>query len=189
LRILLDMDGVLCNMLPVLLQRLNEKYNTTVAVEDICEWDIHKFFPELTAEQVYAPFAEPGFFNLDFEPVEGALEGVSTLKDLGHEIVIVTSCGAGKLRDKELWFKRVFGKAMSVKDVKFVGTRHKYLVQGDVLVDDHVDNLEAYKQHHPEAETICFDHPYNKRWIGRRALCWPDALTLITGYALMKGVH
>lgn len=57
--LLVDMDDTIENLLPAWAEWLNKKHGTSVNADDITGWDIQKFFPTLTKDEVYAPLFIP----------------------------------------------------------------------------------------------------------------------------------
>ena len=76
----------------------------------------------------------PGIFGL-MSPMEGAIEAYHKLsKD--HDVFIVSTApwdNPSAWSDKLLWVKTYLGK---VAEKRLILTHHKYLVRGDVLIDD-----------------------------------------------------
>ena len=52
--VLLDMDDTIVGLCEAWCKRLNDTHGTSTKIDDITEWDISKFFPTLTREQVFA---------------------------------------------------------------------------------------------------------------------------------------
>ena len=61
--LLVDMDDVIENLCPCWCRWLNEHYGTNVSAEEIVDWDINKFFPELTREQIFEPLFKEEFWK------------------------------------------------------------------------------------------------------------------------------
>ncbi len=50
--LLVDMDDTIENLLPAWAEWLNKKRGTSIKADDITGWDVQKFFPSLTKDEV-----------------------------------------------------------------------------------------------------------------------------------------
>lgn len=103
-------------------------------------------------------YTAPGFFR-DLPPIEGALQAVQRLLELGHDVRICTSplnqyrnCVAEKYE----WVEKHLGFDFTHR---IIVTKDKTVVNGDVLIDDKpvVTGVQQPKWKH-----IIFDQPYNR---------------------------
>lgn len=177
-RILIDMDNVLENLGDVWVDELNKRHGLSMTPEDITEWDMAKFYPTLTRNEVFAPLHDESTW-LRVEPLPGAQEAVNTLKADGHDLVIVTASHPDTVKWKYDWLARHF-PSIKYKDIIFAS--RKQLVTGDYLIDDAPHNLFGGLY-----VPILFTSPHNRAWKPRR-LCeyncyrtddWMDTLRLI----------
>lgn len=154
--ILVDMDDVLIYLTPAWVDFLNARYKTDIKASDITAWDVSKFFPELTKEQVYAPLYEDLFWRT-VKPIDRAIDVLSRLVARGHHVVIVTASCYQTLETKmeEVLFKNY--PFLTWKDV--VITSQKQLLKGDVLIDDAPHNLIG-----GEYDKVLMDAPHNRRF-------------------------
>lgn len=173
--IALDMDGVLADMLPRLLYLLNRYHGEKLTPADITTWDIAPHCTNATSEHIIDYFKEPGFFR-HLYPMPGALDAVNHLLEIGYKIIIITASHKTTKADKLVWLKNHL-PGISPEDVHFEYRKHK--IKADMLVDDNVDNCEAYKKAHPSALVVCFDAPYNQDFTGLRAKNWQEVLNWI----------
>lgn len=144
--LLLDLDGVVTNI-EKQLRLFSEKYfNKPIDEEILKDADWHTF-SELVSI--------PSFFET-LEPIEDAIENVRILNEF-YDIYIVTAPGGANisncLREKQIWIE----KYLPFLENYVVMTKHKYLVQGDYLIDDSPSNLNHYP-----GKTICFEQFWNK---------------------------
>ena len=140
LTILVDMDDTIESLASAWVDYLNTRHGTTTKLTDITSWDISKAFPTLTNEQVYAPLFEDDFWDW-VKPIDGASEVLQKLIADGHKVLIVTTSNYHTLASK---MERVLFKYfpfLTWNDV--IITSHKQLVNGDVLIDDGIHNLEG----------------------------------------------
>lgn len=95
----------------------------------------------------------PGFFR-DLPVMEGSREGLERLCQVYD--VVVNSLATefpGSLTDKQLWLNEHF-PFLSWKQIVFCG--NKSLIKADVMIDDHLKNLNSFK-----GKTIMFTQPNN----------------------------
>ena len=157
LKILLDMDDVLLDLLPHWVGKLNELAgekgtDAQVATHDIRCWDISRFFPTLTKQEIFSAIGDDGFWSR-IPPTKNGQWFVKKLQKLGHEVLIVTASGYETVPSKMKRFFHLY-PTLSWNDV--VVTSRKQRVLGDVLIDDAVHNLMggAY-------EKILLSKPHN----------------------------
>lgn len=177
--ILVDMDDTMEELLPAWVTYLNNKHHTSVPPNGITDWDIEKFFPELTKEQVFEPMYIDSFWAT-VQPKPDAVQYVKRLKDDGYNILICTASFYQTLQAKmdDVLFKH-FGY-LTWENV--IVTPHKQMVRADFLVDDKPENLigGCYKG-------ILMDAPHN-RWFNEkehnihRAKSWQEIYEIIKSY-------
>lgn len=153
--ILVDMDEVLENLGDVWIDELNQWHGTSVRHEDITEWDMTKFFPMLSRNQVFAPLHDEATWKR-VEPLPGAQECVRILKADGHDVVVVSASHPDTVKWKYEWLARYFPN-IPYKDIVFCS--RKQLVKGDFLIDDAPHNLFGGTY-----MPIMFAAPHNRAW-------------------------
>lgn len=156
MRILLDMDGIVCNLLMELLRRYNQAVDAAKTIDDVTCWDLEKCLPGANITKV---FSEPGFF-LSLPPISPAISTIEKIKkDFKHHITVVTRhSSASGAAEKIEWCRNQMG--IGHRDI--VCAHDKFLVKGDILIDDSGENLVSYKAHWPDAYTIGVRYPYNR---------------------------
>lgn len=137
--VLIDIDDTIENLCETWVDWLNRQYGTSVTYDEISEWDMSKFFPALTKEQVYAPLHNPMFWDY-VKPKEGAVEYVKKLIDEGYDVYFCTTTDYRNVRPKfESVIQRYFPY---IKWSQVIIASNKQMINADVLVDDGVHNLE-----------------------------------------------
>lgn len=156
LTVLVDMDDTVEGLLQAWVNYLNTHYGTTVNKDDVTEWDVYKFFPQIHKSEVYAPLCDDDFWRT-VRPFEDAAKYLQKLKDDGHTVFIVTTSDYRTLRSKmdNVLFR--YFPMFTWNDV--IITAHKQLVCGDVLVDDGIHNLIGGSY-----EKLLMDAPHNRRF-------------------------
>jgi len=168
-RLLIDMDGVLCDLIKKWFSVYNTEHHDTLQPEQMVKWGPHMYAKK--GKAIYRYLSQPGFF-LDLEPIAGAVEGVQKLINLGHEVIVVTAAKHGH-RDKLDWVQ----KNLPFLDYRHVVFAHrKELVRGDVLFDDAPHNLAAFL---PYGLPVAMAHPYNEGAPGERVPDWSAFVELV----------
>ena len=138
--ILIDIDDVLNNLCEEWCNWLNEKYGCCVSYRQITEWDMRKFFPQLTKEQVYEPLHNASLWDR-LKPKDGAVKYVKKLMDEGYNVFLCTSTDYRNVQAK---FERVIQKYFPyIRWSQVIVTSNKQMIKANVLVDDGVHNLEG----------------------------------------------
>lgn len=153
LTILIDLDGVTTNFVKQLKKFTAEYYNI-----DTSNMIIHESMEDDYYKTIYS---QKGFFET-LEPIEGSIDAIKVLNEK-HNCFICTAPGgynyAQCLMEKQIWIEKYLPKLAH----KVFMTKHKYLVNGDFLIDDSSYNLD----HFPK-KTICFRGEQNKNIIFKK---------------------
>ena len=150
-RLVLDADGVLADFLTHTLTILGPEAPERELIQT---WDILDSLPAKWRTVVRKRWVEPGWcLSIPDMP---DLPDFHALQDT--EIVIATS----PMPDAPHWIseRTIWLGARGFQNVVF--TRHKEDVPGDVMVDDKVENVESWAEHHPTGIAYLFDAPYNR---------------------------
>ena len=169
--ILIDQDGVLADFERGFHAAWNAKghEHPILPVHERRTFYIRDDYPTHIRQEVEAVYTAPGFFR-ELPPVEGAIEALSELMKLGHEVRICTSplnqyrhC----LPEKYEWIERHLGPDFVSR---MIVTKDKTLIQGDILIDDNpmVNGLRPASWKH-----VIFDQPYNRHVDGPR-MTWKN---------------
>ena len=153
LRILVDLDDVLNNLLDCWVEMLNKKYNLNAKAQDLKVWNVQAIYPSLTVEQVYRPIYEKDVWGL-MSPRPNSVEYLKKMIDDGHDVLVVTASVYQSLPVKMDWLFEHFS-FLSWDNV--VITRRKQLIRADVLIDDGIHNLEG-----GDYVKILIDNPHNQ---------------------------
>ncbi len=177
--ILVDMDGVLEDLVSAWTSALNSKYGLNVNPDEVAFYNLHRYYLGLSDEEYYGVLHEPEFWKT-VKPIEGANEYLRKLKDDGYWPVLLTGTYYKTLRPKMDYC--LFDKFDVFKWSDVIVTGLKNLVQGDVIIDDSPENLRSS----PAKLKILFSRPYNERsnpksYGAVRANSWEEAYRIIKG--------
>lgn len=160
-----DMDGVLVDPHQKILDRVNEEFGTDYSTDEWTVWDTDWMEEPEHGELVMETFRDRHLYR-GLDPLPGALEGVKVIKEFAN-VVIVSSPMIGHADSKLGWLEQHgFGSDERVL------VSDKSLVNGDVLIDDALHNVEDSP--HP---AVLMDRPWNRN--GRydpRAKNWREAV-------------
>lgn len=191
LTLLIDMDGVVCNLNKALCERIANDHKVIKHPEQITDYKLENTFTELRPSVIYDYFRH-GDFWYELEPIEGALDVLQDLHDDGHNIKFVTSCPGGH-GGKIDWLKDNvdFVKKNQPEWYWIIFTGHKGMVRGDFLLDDYPKNIRefnAVNKNLPHFEDpkskrmspgILFDQPYNRNEKLFKVLQWNEFKRII----------
>lgn len=154
--ILLDLDDTISCFLPNIIKEYNKIYGTNHMVEDITEWEI----PSYIQPSLWTVFDKSNI--LEYMPLKPrALEIIKKWSKMNIEVVIVTGIekNTNGYKDKLKWLKNV-GLEPYITDL--IPTKNKYLVRGDILIDDNKEYLDKWKEYNPQGVAILMTAQHNK---------------------------
>ncbi len=152
--ILVDIDDTIENLCECWCAFLNEKYGTAVLAEDIQDWDISKYFPNVPKDELFAPLYEESFWTT-VTPKLDAIKYLFALYEEGFDIYL---CSASDYRSIKTKYEQIV-----IRYFPFIGwdkiiiCSGKQMIKGDILIDDGVHNLAGGSYH-----KILFTAPHNK---------------------------
>jgi 5'(3')-deoxyribonucleotidase len=166
-RILLDCDGVTCNFTAGVVALVNRLFGTSFTEDDVTDYQFAKSLG-LTDEQaaeVYRAVQVPGFCT-SLTPYPDAIAGVHALGNIAP-VYMVTSPWKSPTWASERadWLFAHFG----IPSTRVVSTSAKYVVDGSMIVDDHIPNLDAWKKAYPYRTAVKWDQLYNRDEAWERA--------------------
>jgi len=157
LKIGVDIDSVLCELMEPLLERVNKKYGTTLTRDDIKEWnwkfDLNGYHIDGYAEIKEA--LDDYDFAVNLPAVPGGKEQLDFLKFLGNDILLITSRNARRAPVTTEWVRRNIGDY----EIKFTdGDKNEY--ERDILIDDAPHHTMDFAE--KGKFTILFSQPWNQ---------------------------
>jgi 5'(3')-deoxyribonucleotidase len=155
MRIFLDMDGVIVDLMSGWMPYLNNITAKNIKVEDVNIWGIEKVFG-VPFSKARKPLHRPQFWQ-DLLPYPGAVEFVKELHDRGHEVYIATSPFPS---DNCMWGKKewVENHLPFLPSSCLCILHDKFLLRGDMMVDDKPENLIKF-----EGLRVLFSQPWNRK--------------------------
>lgn len=141
--ILLDVDEVIC--FPGFLEAINEFMNTNYEIDDFTEYYIDTVaIPKERFDEFNNYIKERNLYK-NAQILPNAVETINMLNEL-YNIYICSSCinpfnidGSGYLFKNKYEFLR---KVLPfIKPEHFIFTNSKYLIKGDIQIDDRISNL------------------------------------------------
>lgn len=137
-RIVLDMDDVIADLLTSWIEVVNFCEEEYVQLQDVTSWDIEKYFN--CGKRVFDYLNYDLYRNL--KPIKGSQYGVRMLQE-NYDVYIVTVSTTHKdsLLAKIEWLEEYFPY---IKKEKIVLLGDKSIVQGDIIIDDSIKNLERF---------------------------------------------
>lgn len=155
-RILIDMDDTITNFLEEVINEYNKTYGTSHSMDEVTEWVIPSSFE-------YGLFSVLELTNIltMITPKLDSIEYINKWIDEGYDVFIVSDCcnRYQSYRDKLKWLKTYIPKF----DLShFIPCKEKYVISGDVLIDDNLDNLEKWSLHNPYGMDLLMTAQHNK---------------------------
>ncbi len=174
MRVLIDMDGVLVDLVTPWLAEYNRLYAAALTHADIRDYRFRGVPLRCARSDFFALLGRPGLFR-DLPPILGAVDALAELVADGHELAIVTAApfafAPDAARDKWHWCEAHLRAAGLRHD--FVVTDAKRLVRGDVLVEDSPEQLADFP-----GRTVGVRWPWN---VGAHADAWVSAFAELPG--------
>lgn len=171
--LLVDLDGILANLIKKWLAVYNRDYHDNLTPDDITTWEWQDLVKPACGTRIYHYLSRPGFFA-DLEPIEGAAEALEQLAE-HFELCVVTASPKNALKEKTLWVER---HLPMVPRRNVILTYRKDLTRGHVIIDDATHNLVNFK-----GVRIIFDYPYNRGFeAAYRVQGWPEATELLNQF-------
>lgn len=172
MRVLIDLDDTLVDMMGKAVYYYNRRYGTGIKLSGLTEWELPHIQRWRDIWQI------PGFFA-DLTWIDPfAPQALKEIKAAGHEIVIVSAVPTWEsCLDKYRWCHtnlRIPGLIDSMSQV--VLTRGKHYVSGDCMIDDRPENLEGRKY------PVLFTRPWNSESNIPRASSWRVVLDTLRHY-------
>lgn len=166
--LLIDMDGVVAQWYPGLVQKYQAKYpgRPVVPPEEVTEFYVEGFYPEEHREDLLQIARTKGFYR-ELPLMEGAQEALKDIEENCLDFIDPFICTAPELDFEDLmchsekvqYVQEHFGDFWAKQTII---TKDKTLVFGDYLIDDkpRVKGVRI-----PDWQQIHYAQPYNRGYI------------------------
>lgn len=148
--IIVDVDGVVLDLMAEVLKRYNADYDDHLTNADIKAWDVANFVK--CGEKIYDYFELPEVYQQAL-PLPNVYHGLLELRN-DHRVVFATTPAPGTAGIK-LEVLKLYGFLKNEND--YIEVRDKSLIRADALIDDGIHNLVYFT-----GERIIFDQPWNR---------------------------
>lgn len=151
MRVLVDIDETLNNLVPTLLNKYNDKYTDNIKLSDIVDYRIHKFLkPE--CENLFKEFVDDEtILGLSVKPY--AVEALTEISKYA-DIYFVTAGHPATAKARDKWLQKHFP---FYTGNQLVLCRDKYIINADIMIDDNTENILKS----PCSHKFLFDMPWN----------------------------
>lgn len=162
--VLLDCDGVLADFVSHFLlfanagsRRVDREW-IDAEHGDVTSWDIGEAFPLLKHAELYRVLTHAGFVR-KMPVMPGAVFAVRYLQKISEVYCVTTPLLGARYWgwERTQWLSTTVG----ITQERVILCDAKELVDGDVLVDDRPEHLEAWAKRHPVGMALLWSSPRN----------------------------
>jgi 5'(3')-deoxyribonucleotidase len=160
MRILVDIDGVLADFVTSFMRCYEYLGGEVPKGFKWEEWGSFERLPD--QDLINAAWSHPMLFNGYLDPYPGAMAALKKLNK-AHEVFLITSIASPweiHVPARTRWLRNNAPFLDIRKQV--IVANNKGLVQGDILVDDYLVNLDEWKKWNPSGAAMVIDHPWNR---------------------------
>jgi 5'-nucleotidase len=147
--IYVDVDSVLNNLTDEWMRRYSLHYEDCLTTDDLSEWSLLDTVKKECHKAIYLYLHDPSLFMF-LQPEPYSKNVIKRLKDEGHLVYGLSACVVGSMDSKAAWVAHHYG-------IKMFAVEHKYLMRGDILIDDGIHNADGW-----EGRFLLFDRPWNR---------------------------
>lgn len=180
LRIGLDVDDVLLDLVGTWLDDYNIVWHDNLQKRDITAWEFWQFTKATCGKRIYE-FLTPEIYRR-VAAFEGAKEFTESIRAMGHNITYVTSCGSDPLLIDTIADAKsacLAREGVSKKGDAFIPASDKSFAPVDLLIDDGLHNIKDFTTYHPGMGILFTAHWNVTDQSYPRADTYDDALALI----------
>ena len=151
-----DIDDVVADLLSEWLRWYNLDYDGCLTPKDIHEWDLSKRVKQSCGIKIYDYLNNPAIYD-NVKPIQYSLYGVNQLRQFGYRVIFATATPRTTPYRKFDWLEE-HGFKPEMKD--YIEIRDKSLLNGDILLDDKVENVSNFK-----GKGVLFNQPHNEYYL------------------------
>ena len=142
MRLILDVDGVIADLIPTWLHFYNIDYGDCLIEDSIVEWEIDRFVKEECGKKIYSYLKLPYLYDF-VKPYIGADYFVSELRKMVDISFVTTVVDGGE--GKKLDWLRNHGFYLPVdRYYEAKSPEDKHAITANFMVDDYIKNLEGF---------------------------------------------
>lgn len=153
-RMIWDVDCVLADMIPAICTTVKQKYNLDLTPQQIDKWDLKK----VTGIQTISDIFDIKMLST-LQPIKPSLQYLQQIWSKTYSVLATYSMN-GTYCAKCEWVKKYY-PFINV-DSQLIFIKKKYLLDGDILVDDSKANCIKWLQRHPNGIAIMLAYKYNE---------------------------
>lgn len=176
--IAIDMDDVLVDLVGGVRQVIRKEYD--IDLPEFVSWDLNQWLKPILGEPWMKWMRRRDWLWPTFPAIDGAIGGISTLRQRGYYLEIVTSkpewAEAGVFEWLGKWRPPVHRVTIMSGD-----TRKVDVTDADLIIDDKPENCQGFVDERRLA--ILLDRPHNRRYTTPRgivrAVGWAEVLEQI----------
>lgn len=164
-RILVDCDGILSDFVSPALDLIHSHTGDRHTVDEITQWDVFAAVGKKEHEHILDAAVEHRRFCETMPLQPGAKEAIDELRNIGDVYIITSPYDARSwVYERTRWLIQHFG--FNKKQIANISA--KFLVPGDVLLDDSDTNLKDWSAEWPTGVTtarplpLLWDRPWNR---------------------------
>lgn len=152
--IVCDVDGVLNNLMDVILDTYNNKYSTNYTLQDVTCHNWKNCFDSKIASYLESISIDPGIWN-KVSPLDGSQDFIKRLIRDGHQVYLVTNNDPHTYGQKFDWIHKHFP---FIEPSNIVCMADKWLFKCDIMIEDRLETLIEK----PYYSRILRDQPWNQ---------------------------
>ena len=171
-----DIDGVLNNLMGVVIDVYNDRYGTDYTLNDITTYNIDNCLEPSVAKQIKAIFNEPNIWD-KVKPIAASQDALQKLINKGHQVYLVTDHNPDTYGEKVAWVQRFYP---FIEPSKIICIKDKWLLRADIMIEDCLQTLLTKPYYH----RILVDHPWNRKVFDyaydiHRCIVWDEIVDVI----------
>jgi uncharacterized protein len=169
MRIGIDLDGVLADVVPAFLSWHNRIYGTNLTFDQVTDFDLSKVWGgthEENIQKIMDCYESPEFRAV--QPVKGAIEAIQRLSN-EHELVIITARPTQVVDLSRMWVHAFFPQAFEkiyfndcLKSTGVYGRKQEQMKEAkiDLLIDDALKNVSISSE--INIPSLLLNYPWNQ---------------------------
>jgi len=197
MKIAIDVDDVVADLMPAWLKRLNKAHGTPADVSILRRYDFWEEpeFNGLDAETALRALT-PDIYD-EVHVLPGTFLALDILKELNHEVVFLSKCYTKEMALAKMdWIHRHglsdHGNLISVGKWRGAGYEVKEECRFNILIDDSVENCLAWERHaagQSPRRALLVARPHNEKAGYETKLAIYSSLEEAVGYFGLIGHH